>query len=231
MDFLTLGTSIVSSSIITLVINNVIKGGISNYYKKQVEYFKDEIAQLAEKRKLDFERKVFDFSQYSVKRHEIYPLIYKQILIAKSYIFSLRGYTKQLTFEEFNVQDIISYLDSKKIPQGKITEISSLWGTDKNDAIEITRKYLNEFKYHEAEDELIKANNIFLEYELYLPEHNCLIISALLKELDGLLLVYQTYRVGDRQVFEESRKLQEEILTSIDLLKVSLRAELSKGLS
>ncbi|WP_445505806.1 hypothetical protein [Niallia sp. 03091] len=79
MDWKSVVISMFTSSIVTLIINSMIRGGISHFYNKKLENFKSELSLLTEEKKLDFQRKIHDFSLYSTKRHEIYPILYKKI--------------------------------------------------------------------------------------------------------------------------------------------------------
>jgi hypothetical protein len=225
MDFGTIFTSVVTSGIVTVGIQTFLKGGINNYYNKKIELFKDDVAKLSEFRRLDFERKIFDFGQYASKRHEVYPLVYKQLLIAKSDIFSMRGYFKDLTFEEYNTEDITEYLVKRKVPKGKISEITSIWDTNREQALLVMRKYLSLFKNNEIEDELIKARNLFLEFELFMSDFLSEHINLLLGALSDLFLIYQ---IGTT-THQEAQKIREEITVAFEILKKTMKDELSIG--
>lgn len=84
MDWNTFLISLLTSSGVTVIFNFIIKGGISHFYNRKLENFKTDLSLLVEKKKLDFQRKIHDFSLYSNKRHEIYPEIYKNTLKAKN---------------------------------------------------------------------------------------------------------------------------------------------------
>jgi hypothetical protein len=224
------GTTILTSSIITtlitLLLNTILKEGIMQRFRKGLVKYKHDLDKIVEKRKSIFERKIYDFTQYSSKKHEVFPAIYKQTLIAKSYIFSMRGHYKDLTFEEYNKEDISAYLTNKKIPNGKIQGIINNWDLDRDLALLEMRRYLKLFKYNEAEDELIKARNLFLEFELYMDED----LSDLLNTLIGALTdLFTIYELGTYDMVQNSIKIREEIQASFDLLKKKLKKELSVG--
>lgn len=83
MDFQSIATAIVTSGIVsslfTLGIQTYLKQGITHHFNKELALFNAEIAVQAESRKLDFDRKMHDFSIYSTKRHEAYPELFKQL--------------------------------------------------------------------------------------------------------------------------------------------------------
>lgn len=101
MDWITILASIISSSGVVLY---AVKGGISHFYNRRLESYRNELNLLAEEEKLNFQRKIHDFSLYSNKRHELYPEIYKNLLKAK----------KEL---EFFMGIVITLEDTPKIDQ------------------------------------------------------------------------------------------------------------------
>jgi hypothetical protein len=129
-----------TSGIVTLIINSLIKGGITNFYKRKIIEFQDEISKLAERRKFDFERKIHDFSLYSSKRLEVYPILFGKVLF---------------TFERINI-----YKEIVTIPENLFTNkqhlknyLESINGI--NDVIE---HYLEHFEIDNQPDNL--ADNI-----------------------------------------------------------------------
>lgn len=52
---------------------------LNHQYDKRLASFNEQITIDAELRKLDFDRKIHDFSIYSVKRYEVYPDLFKRI--------------------------------------------------------------------------------------------------------------------------------------------------------
>ncbi|QTL49960.1 hypothetical protein [Priestia aryabhattai] len=83
MDFQSIATTVVTSGIVsslfTLGIQTYLKQGITHHFNKELALFNAEIAVQAESRKLDFDRKMHDFSIYSTKRHEFYPELFKKL--------------------------------------------------------------------------------------------------------------------------------------------------------
>jgi dsRNA-specific ribonuclease len=56
---------------------------ISNHFQKQLEEYRHQLNYIAEEKRFDFQRMLNDFSQYSSKRHEVYPELYKLLLETK----------------------------------------------------------------------------------------------------------------------------------------------------
>jgi hypothetical protein len=74
--------SVITSTVVTLIINTIIKGGIGFYFSSRLEKFKTDLVIITEEKKLDFQKKIHGFSLYSNKRHEVYPMLYKNFIEA-----------------------------------------------------------------------------------------------------------------------------------------------------
>ncbi|KAA0547562.1 hypothetical protein FZW96_11990 [Bacillus sp. BGMRC 2118] len=114
------GAVVLTSSIVTLIINTLLKEGIVNIYRKSLEDYKSKLAEIAEARRLNFERKVFDFSQYSLKRHEIYPEIYKNLIkttSSASYFINILDTASQFSKLEAPQEEYIVDLTNKTLKE------------------------------------------------------------------------------------------------------------------
>ncbi|MGG6362240.1 hypothetical protein ACQ5SI_23925 [Peribacillus frigoritolerans] len=99
MDWQPIVVSILTSSIVTLTISTFVKGGIGNFYNKKLARFNSDLNLVLEEKKLDFQRKIYDFGLYSTKRHEIYPEIYKKLIKSTnsiSYLISILELKKNI---------------------------------------------------------------------------------------------------------------------------------------
>ncbi|PEZ05549.1 hypothetical protein CN326_13880 [Bacillus sp. AFS018417] len=219
-------SSILTTGVLYFLFQTWAKEGLSFVYKKKFEEFKKELEQHAEKQKLDFQRKIHDFGLYSSKRHEIYPELYKQILIAQSYILSLRGLKSVPTFVEYDSDDIKEYLGQRKVLNGKINEIVEMWERDKERAIKEVNDYMKIIEIQEAKYELSKAREQLWKNELYLSQSVCDAAQQLVKNLSSLLINYEFYEPSLRQ---ENQRLTEAIQQNIVDLKDKMQEELAIG--
>ncbi|MCL7871049.1 MULTISPECIES: hypothetical protein [Bacillus] len=104
-------TSIITSSIVTLIVQTLIKEFFANSFRKSFEKYKEQLTIHAENRKLDFDRKLHDFSLYSNRRHEIYPEIYKRIFEINK---TLQTYEEKVKLNNQTIkqpEDILVYYD------------------------------------------------------------------------------------------------------------------------
>lgn len=156
--------SLIAQSIIsTAVAAALVTVLLGFYFNSRLETHKSQLA-------LENQRRIQDFNLYTTKRHEVYPELYKLILIADGNIRGLVGLRSVLTFEEFNREDLENYLKEKNVVQGKKNELLSLWDADKDRGIKKMKKYLRLLEIHQAKLTFHEAKNYFLMSELYLSE-------------------------------------------------------------
>ncbi|PEZ94180.1 hypothetical protein CN374_00065 [Bacillus cereus] len=227
INWATFSSSLIATSgLVYFIFKTWAKEKLSHEYKKKFEEYKRKLDEHAEYQKLDFQRKIHDFGLYSSKRHEIYPTLYKQILIAQSYVLRLRGLKVVPTFEEYNEEDIRNYLESKKILKGKVNEIVGMWQEDKARAIKEVNSYMKIVEMQEAQNELSKARNQLWGDELYLSPEVSKLAQSLTRDISKLLINIEFYEPSVR---EENRKLEKELEEGIIALKDEMQDELSIG--
>jgi hypothetical protein len=118
MDWQSVAVSILTSSFVTLIISTYVKGGIGNFYNKKLARFNNDLNLVLEEKKLDFQRKIHDFSLYSNKRHEIYPEIYKKFKKSTnsiSYLISILELIKGISNPDNKQEEYILDLTRKAL--------------------------------------------------------------------------------------------------------------------
>ncbi|MGG3966093.1 hypothetical protein [Heyndrickxia faecalis] len=159
--------SFVTSSIVTILFQTITKGFINNVFKKQLEKYKDKINQHAEERKLDFERKIHDFSLYSKKRHELYPEIYKKIYMIN---YHLSTYGEQAALDKSfigNKDEILPYYHNiglvldQKLQDFIVNKCENEWDIDSNFCLIQISKQVKIWLFSLLRTEIEDANEFF----------------------------------------------------------------------
>ncbi|MFF3922607.1 hypothetical protein [Paenibacillus lactis] len=220
------GTILTSSVVSTLI--TVILGGIIKYSSdKSLETHKQKINELNDSLRFNLQRQIHDFNQYSVKRHSLYPEVYKLLLIAHGNISSLYGLKRSLSFEEFNDQDFEMFMEKENIPLGKQTSISSMLSAgNKKDAIENLRLYLRNLEFQEARKSLQEAINLILFSELFMSDQ----VSKGSKKTTNLLnemLLYTEY--PEPGSHKERDRINDQVGEELSELKKTMKEELSSS--
>lgn len=119
MDLQGIATAIVTSGVVsglvTLGTQTYLKGKINHHFSRKLEEFKGELTVQAEHRKLDFDRKIHDFSIYSTKRYEIYPDLFKQIYGLQAFLFQ-KEIIDSLPESVASIKEITDFLETREIP-------------------------------------------------------------------------------------------------------------------
>jgi hypothetical protein len=98
------------------------------------------------------------------------------------------GVSSQLTFEEFNIEDMRGHLGELGVPRGKQDEVLSDWDANRKAAVVKLRPYLAMLRHQEAERKLFEAQNESFLNELYFPDEVISALNALYKELHDWLI-------------------------------------------
>nr|MDH3077283.1 hypothetical protein [Bacillus velezensis] len=220
-------TSVFTSGIVTLLFQSFIKGGINNYFNKKMVKFKDDIAQLSEERKLNFDRKIHDFSLYSTKRHELYPELFRRIYKTNKSIITLEGMSQLSSSFISSKSEIIPHYESihfelEEDLRNEIINLLDLWDSDVEDCLEQISSTVKKSLCKKVSLELKEANEFFEQNILFFSD---LAVQKLELLMPALSLLYMQ-KLGEISSVEiDEDKVQEDINSLEELLK----GELSKG--
>jgi len=155
--------------------------GVDQRFDKRLETHRHSLQLATERARHAYQRELADFNLYAVRRHEAAASVYKALRIAHGYVSNLFGGRDQLTFEDFNREDIAAHMTSLDVPGGKQEEILAAWDDDKGAAIRDLRPYLRVMEVQRAEAKLIDARNEAIINELYLTDEAILAIDEVVK--------------------------------------------------
>ena len=217
--------------IITILVSTGIVGGlVTVYFNKRLENYKHELNLITENARYNFQRKIQDFSLYTVEKHKRYIELHKLILNAHGRIFELSGRVSSLDLKEFGKSDIEIYLEDRNLLRKKRLELLSLWDKDtsnnKETAISEINQYCRALDIGGARDELTEARNYYLKSRLYLSTTADASIKDFLDKLSKRL-GYMEFPDGNAG--EEIRSLQNEISVKLDEIVMQMKEELSIG--
>ncbi|MBK4212842.1 hypothetical protein EGI07_11585 [Bacillus pumilus] len=227
IDFQNVLISIFTSGVVTLLIQSFVKGGINNYFNKKMVKFKDDIAQLSEERKLDFDRKIHDFSLYSTKRHELYPILFRNIYKTNKSIVNLE-LMSQISRGSINSKyEVISYYEIMHFEleeelKNKIINHLELWDSDVDKCLEKISSEVKNNLCKKVSIELKETNEFF--------EQNILFFSdAAVKKLELLMPALSLLYLQKLDESSEIRIDEDKVQNDISSLEELLKSELSKG--
>ncbi|MEH7736495.1 hypothetical protein QPL77_12910 [Bacillus pumilus] len=219
--------SILTSGIVTLLFQSFVKGGINNYFNKKMVKFKDDIAQLSEERKLDFDRRIHDFSLYSTKRHELYPELFKQVYRTSKSILNLEGMSHLSRTFIRSKSEIIPYYESIHFQfdedlRNEITLILEMWNSNVDECLEQISSIVKKNLCSKISLELKEANEFFEQNILFFSDTAVNKLELLMPALSLLFMQKSGESSGIRLD-------EEKVQNDIDSLEELLKSELSKG--
>src|SRR5699024_1922392 len=226
--FETVISSIITSSIVALIIQLFLKNGIKNFYDQKLATYNHKLAAHAESRRLDFERKIHDFSLYSTKRHELYPQMFK--LIFKIYR-NIKRYDELYAISResiSNASEIIPYYEELNIKltnevKDFIVEKSKLWTTNPDFCLDQISQKVKVLLYSQLAAEIRSADNYFMDNILFFSDETSDKVSNLLSVM--LLLSLEKNKASPVEHSIDETKIKEDV----DLLKEMLKKELNVG--
>jgi hypothetical protein len=174
-----------------LYVERIVSGRVDTAFQKQLESHKHELEVAADTARFQLQERLAEFSLYVAKKHQVAAELYALFRIAHGRIYGLSGLRMELTFEEFNRDDISEYMTRNEVPKGKQDEILTLWDADKARAIESLRPYLRMLDIQWAVKGFAEAKNCAYKNELYLSDEAIARMNDLIDRLSELLAVVE----------------------------------------
>jgi hypothetical protein len=120
--------------------------------------------------KYQYEQRLSQANLYMTNSHAAAVEVYRAMRVAHGACVNLRGVRQDLTFEEFNRDDLTAYMTRREVPQGKQEEILERLDTARDRGISEMRGYLRMLEVQEAERKLGEAQNETFLNELYFDD-------------------------------------------------------------
>jgi len=210
---------------------------IENIFNKKLEKYKQQLDLSTESARFDFQRKIQDFSLYTVKKHKTYLKLHKLLLEAEAHICGLYGGGTELTYQEHNEKDIRNLMENENFPEGKIEEIFNVWNQrGKDSAIKRMKNFLRIIEVQKADNSYIFLKNYFWNSKLYFSKKVEEKSNEIVNLLGSLMAHYETL---ERMSFETKRKqkdsieradeIKSKVRPSIDELILIIKSELAVG--
>lgn len=218
------------------IFNHYTQKRIEHNFNQRLEEQRSQLQIQLESKKFDFQRMGYDFNLYRTKRHEVYPEMYKLMMIA---IHELKVVVHQWSFPQFGTftkEGLCSYLETRSVREEKIKELTSNWGS----VSLIEEHFIYEIKmaeWNRLRQKFIDANEFFWSTEIYLSEAvtKCgrLLIASGDLIFQGLAwdILERSYNLNVENLKDrpdiDSSQLYKIILEKGDEIKALIKKELS----
>lgn len=201
-----------------------IQSGVDARFALKLESHKHELQLLAEATKFDFQRRLTDVTQYAAKKHAASAEVYAALRVAHGAALNLRGLRQELTFEEFNADDLAKHMAARNVPLGMQERVIQGVATNRAKAIEEMRQYLRVMDYQDAERKFHAARNAALLNDLYFPDAVVEAINSFFDLLaDWFAWVAEPRRPGE----EGAAPTKKPITAALEKVHGLMRADLS----
>ena len=174
--------------ILHFYIKKRIESGVSHQFDLRLEDHKQSLRLSAEAARYDYEHRLSKANLYAQNRHDAALEVYRALRIAHGLCVNLRGIQEGLTFEEFNRDDLVDYMESLDVPKGKQEEILGRLESDRAGAIADMQRYLRILQVHEAHTKLGEAKNKSFLNELYFDDQVITAINKFISIMDKWML-------------------------------------------
>lgn len=227
MDWKTILTSLVTSSVVTLIISTLIKGGIGFYYSRKLEDFKKDLSTLLEYEKFDFQRRIHDFSLYSSQRHIVYPELYKLIITTFNNI-RYSNYCPVTNEKTMRESYLVNLLREKRYKEEQIEKYLIMWRENPTSVFDI----LEDVFIRKDAAEISKGNEKLFEYfnlnELFLSDKLSQIVDETVANLTQLSAeVPHILFYNNSHDLELTEAMIREINNQVQHIKSIIKDELS----
>jgi len=222
-----------------------VKGFLENFFdrlitfnhNKALEKYKSELNNLNSLFKFEIDKNLVDFKLYSSKKHEVYTQVYKQLLEAKSYTFDLVDEFKiiqSLTFEDYNVNDLIEYLKNNHVPEGQINNFVNEFEMvcNKESMKELARKIDNYLRsiihIQKIENSFSDLRRQFYLNALFFPDKTYNELEKYIKKLSSLFYIgrYEKQPYKD-EVQKEKTELIQYLFENLSIIRNQMKNDLS----
>jgi len=180
-------TTILTSGVVTILINVSLKGGVTHFFNKRIAKFKTELEILTEEKRLEFQRKIYDFEIYTNKRHDVYPVIHEKFIdCANKLIFIFRLYNLDDTFFDIELVKTMDSSDFEKI-KNSISEDS------------IPQELLHEYRINTIKELMVESSekveetfDFIRSSELYISDK---LLTRCRETINGLMNIHHILSV------------------------------------
>ena len=203
----------------------------NHQYEEKLVLFNEQIAIQAEHRKLDFDRKIHDFSIYSTKRYEVYSELFKQVYRLGVKLIQRREFQRIPNYIK-SKEDVLELLEKREVIVNKSTllEIESLFalyqeGEGVKD-IKVPENILDWIAYY-IQIDMIEGLCLEIRDTIDFYEENTLYLSEIVY-LKTKEIIRSLTKFADVEIIVDNAVI-DDLDKSVNELRTILKKELSVG--
>jgi hypothetical protein len=230
--------SIISSStfiaILFFIGKNVLVKGTDFIFSKRLENYKSKLKSIELFEEFERNKKYFEFNQFALSKHRIYPMLYKKIMVSTGMLERLTKIHSIPTFENYTKEDIKAFLEKKNMLKGVIDNYVNTWGIDKENQIKRLQTLIYENECIESNRIMNIAINYFVLHELYFSNEVVEIGERLFGVMENIQRYYDVIFIDKMsgtdfvEKYSSNIELMRELIVKV---KEQMKAEIKIGYS
>ncbi|MEO9884929.1 MAG: hypothetical protein ABJR05_12020 [Balneola sp.] len=232
-----LGIPTLFIGIATYLIKKYLEKRLNHSFDQKLKNHEQNLSLIAEAQKFDFQRKIQDFGLYTQKKHEVYLEMNRLAFKPLGGIGGLMGFRTELTYEEYNWDDLLRIMKRDKFPDGKIEDIYASYLKHSDEGIQKMKSFYRLIEFQEAENNYLRFQDFYRLNKIYLSEdiesNTKNILLNLNKTLSNRKVSFnfhtEQYDTPSSELISSSHKTQQKAKLLIDQQIRIMRKELSIG--
>ncbi|MGV2887149.1 hypothetical protein [Paenibacillus taichungensis] len=144
---------------------------VDQKFLEKLENHKHDLQNVVESNKFNIQKKMYDFSLYTTRKHEVYAQLYQLFMISHGSLANLWGTRQIPDFKKYSLSQIRQYLSDYDASEEELEYYTRNWTGELSNKIPFANeleKFHNKYGVGKARADTIKSNNEFLLSSLYL---------------------------------------------------------------
>lgn len=208
------------------ILETILDKLLSAVSARSLEKYKNELLKITEQAKFEYQKQLADFNQYVVKKHNIYPELFRLLQVAQFRIKDFKAPMQPINYSTFTIQDLKAILDVKGLPNLFNEGILLEWEKIKNDGVEKIKFFVERVELMAARNSLQEFKNYFWLNVIYLSPLVEKKMEEFIKKIEELLVIYEIPDIPSSDHGKIRKLIDETDSMSGNELKTILRKEL-----
>jgi hypothetical protein len=219
---LSVGTSLISSGLLTVYFKERIKAGIAAQVQKEVNSHKQQLDTLTEYIKHDIQKNTIKAQLHTTNLHATYPELYKKLIIAHGAIAGLNNFSWVTNYKEYSPEDIIELLKDRNVLRSTTEDIIETFRHNPDEGDKKLKKLMTDLKISDAQKAHQDMKNYWLINELYLDDRISKAIDGFNKDLAKVWASAISPREPGRRIEQAEERLQSALAEIKKLIQQQL---------
>jgi hypothetical protein len=205
------------------LLDSWIERRVARRFDIEMAVFRHRLEVDAEMVRAEHQRRLYDASLYSAKKHEVYRELFRLFLVAEGHVAQLSGGHTEPAYEQYSRADIDSLMARQGLQDPVRNQVLSRWASDREAAVDSLLQEIQRATLLESETAATEAWDYSLVNALYLADEVEAIVAGLRLHLRENLRHAFSKRPNSGT---EQARLKSDTSAAMKRLKHTLRSDL-----